>query len=359
MSRYDEDQVIALLRDSVPAAPDDPDRLGAVRHRAGRQRARIWTQSLGAVASVLLVVGLAAAVDTGGGREIGPTSDPLTALTDAFGREDSVRFEATLTQIAGSRPGMPSIDSRMSGAATRDGDLRFEGDLAFMGGLGGYGDDDESYAMKFVILDGVQYRSAMKYDGVPPGKKWVSSGTSEEADGVEDLDRILRIAKAFATDVRFVRETEVRGEPVAEYRLTIPAAITRSVAVDVTFALDAENRLRRVESEIPYWKLLTAGEDGLDMPQGMMDMVVRVELNLFGYGDDVGIEAPPASEVVAEDSIQPDNEFESSPTCATPTPDPKASWTAFCEEVESHGAELSPPPDSYPLFPSMEPSATP
>src|SRR5689334_20464850 len=98
MSRYDEDTIVALLHDAVPPVPDDHDRVELIKHRAGRQRATLWTQALGAVASVLLIVGVAAAVSNAGGSPavVRPVSNPLDVLGEALTGITSVRFEASM-----------------------------------------------------------------------------------------------------------------------------------------------------------------------------------------------------------------------------------------------------------------------
>lgn len=346
MSRYDEDRVIALLREVVPPVPEAPDRIAAVKHRAGRQRTTMWTQTLGAVASVLLVVGVAAAV-TGpqGPRRIDPTDEPLQALALALVKETSVRFEATLEPVGEPRAvpqaGLTSdqvremLASRVTGAATRDGDFRITGDASFMSSWAFGYDLDASgdagaqrYDVDFRVVDGVAYRTpSFDDEDLPAGKKWISDRNSEVQD-VDDLRRALNQLGMVAENVRYVREYEIASEPVAEYELTIPAKVTSSVPVKVRFALDAADRLRRVTSQFSLsaimmggsiesesaatlgsgdvssgWTEYPQGGEQPDLPRDVDPLQVKVQVDLFGYGEDVDITAPPAREVVTEESL--------------------------------------------------------
>ncbi|HVF04490.1 MAG TPA: hypothetical protein VNA20_06610 [Frankiaceae bacterium] len=353
MNRYDEDRVIALLREAVPPVPDAPDRMAAVKHRAGRQRATMWTQTLGAVASVLLVVGVAAAVSgPEGPRRIDPTDEPLKALALALVNQTSVRFEATMEPIGDPKPvpeaGLTSeqvkevMTARVSGAATRDGDFSIAGDASFIqswalgydAAMGGSRATAEElrYDVDFRFVDGVAYRTAMPDEDLPAGKKWVSDRNTDVQD-VDDVRRAINLLGTIAENVRYVREYEIASEPVAEYELTVPAKATSSVPVKVRFALDAANRLRRVTSQFSFTKLTMGGgyeemsaevqpppmsfgsgtgsgwtgysqDTGQDpMPPDADPLEVKVQVDLFGYGESVSITAPPAREVVTENEL--------------------------------------------------------
>ena len=266
MNRYDEDEVVALLRDAVPPPPEAAaDRVAAVKHRAGRQRATLWTQALGAVASVLLVVGVAAAVSgPDGPRRIEPVDEPLKALATALANERSVRIEATM-RLVGKPERMSSaglsaeqlaqvVDSHLTGAATRDGDLTVSGDASFVKTWGfGYDPDsrlgqDLDYEVDFEVVDGVTYSSGLVGETLPQGKTWVSRKGDDLPD-IADLVRALNVVSLAAEDVDYVREYDIANEPVAEYKMVIPAKLTGSIPVEVKFALDAENRPRRVTSQ--------------------------------------------------------------------------------------------------------------
>ena len=416
MSSYDDDRVIALLRDAVPPVPEAADRVVAIRSRAGRQRTVLWTQTLGAVASVLLVVGMAAAVSgPGGGDDLRPLDEPVAALADALTREKSVRFEASMTPIDPVAEA-EFIASHATGAATRDGDVLLKGDLSFASLLG----DDPREEREVRYVDGVTYVSVTARDNVPAGKKWLRTGEDAPSGGVAVITEMLRNVDSLATDVRHLRTTTVRGEPVEEYRLTIPARYAAGQAVDVTFALDAESRLRRAAAEFSWQRVIGYGgsieydesvataravppvavatprvgmspSDGpqptkvwlnptagpsyevmppIPTPRPDDDPLnVRVEIELFGYGDDVAIVAPPASEVIAEDDFRPGGNDELADVfemCVEQAKD--AAEAEQCREMfegvaetstGTYGSAESPPPGAVTLMPEVTASASP
>lgn len=311
MSGYDDDRVIALLRESVPPPPDTaPDRITAIRQRAGSQRTAVWTQTLGVAASLVLVLGFAA-VATGAGRggPVEPTARPLDALMEAFGKQTSLRFEARLRPVGdidttGSSLSQAQIaaliTSEATGAATKDGDVQVDGDLSFLDSFGlGEGEQPKEAETHWRLVGGVLYRS-MPPDPQHPGKAWLASPSVPAGEGGVQLDRALRVAAAVAEDVRYVRNTTVRDTPVAEYRLTVPERYANGQALHVTFALDAQDRLRRIATEFSLLRLMAGGEEL--PPGGPGDMRVRVEVELFGYGDRVQVEAPPAGAVLDQDA---------------------------------------------------------
>jgi hypothetical protein len=328
MNRYDEDAVVALLRESVPAVPDVPDRVALVRHKARSQRATLWTQGLGAVASVLLIVGVAAAVSTPGGREtVEPTSEPIRALSEAFTKEDSVRFEATMTPV-GSYTGQAerfheALTAHVTGAVTKDGEMAVEGDLSFAFMFGDTVGDGES---RFRIVDGDFYRSPMKMDFAPKGIEWVQE-EGESQVGLADLVRSLKVVDAVVEDVRYVGGATVRGVPVAEYRLTVPEKYLGD-EVTVTFALDGDDRLRRIAAEFSYLAFMTQGQSAEEMPLGGNRLPVRVELLLHGYGDDVDIDKPPAARTMTAEQVEREGQDER-----------QAAWAAFEDCVRRAGNE--------------------
>jgi hypothetical protein len=362
MTQYDEDRVIALLRDAVPAVPDGPDRLTAIRVRAGRQRAALWTQSIGAMASVLLVVGVAAAVaGPGDGGSVRPVDRPLAALEDALAHEKSVRFEASVSPVGEIRTTAGdsldatelshTLSSHATGAATSDGDLQIDGDLSIAILLG---EPDALDDMHLRIVDGTFYRSALPFDNAPKTATWVREAGETVDIGTADLLRGLRMVAAVAEDVRYVKNATVRGTAVAEYALTVPQRYTHTVDIVVTFDLDAKDRLRQVAAEFsPPSALFLGGITDTEFSSSVSSGTVtygsssttvgaqlsprpsfqpsyhpatpsyyrptpsaspttdtlapftlRVELDLFGYGEDVGIVAPPANETVDSSSLE-------------------------------------------------------
>lgn len=301
MSHYDDERVIALLHETVPEVPDAPHRLDMIRHKAGRQRATLWTQTLGAVTGVLVVVGMAAAVSVPSGGAVEPSSRPIDALTDAFTKADSVRFEATVKPVGDLTEAQAAmaktVSANVTGAATKNGSVRVDGDVAF-GMLFGRGNEDASIR----IVDGAFYRSVSPYDFAPDGTRWVREDGDVQTT-VGDLVRLLRLAEAFAEDVRYVGPTTVRGVSAAEYRLRAPIPDS-GTSVEVTFAIDSQDRLRRVASTFAYGDVLgQAGFGGPHESAQDFNFDISAELLLFGYGDDVDIEAPPAAETMTSEQV--------------------------------------------------------
>ncbi len=290
MSAYDDERVIALLHEAVPPLPDAPDRVDAIRHVAGRQRTRIWTQSVGAVAGVLLVVGIAAAVAAPGkSRTLRPVSDPLRVMTDAFLAQKSVRFDVTdhpVGTLPSLAPGdLQKVTGHLTGVATRDGDLQADGTIGFLA----LAAIDEIAPQHFRVVDGVGYRALGPDDDAPAGKSWIRSDGDSTFDLVK-LRQMLRLAEAVAENVRYVGPTTVRGVEAAEYHVTFPEKYTGDVSGDVTFALDADGLPRRIAADV----VMDDTEPGLR---------IHVTVELFGYGDAVSITAPPASQVVTEQEL--------------------------------------------------------
>jgi hypothetical protein len=296
MTAYDDERVIALLHDAVPATPDMPDRVVAVRHRAHRQRTHLWTQSLGAAVAVLLLAGVASAIGSGGGSNtVHPVKDPLRLVADAFTAQRSVRFDVTAVPVgtlpASITPAMRGkLDTHVTGAVTHDGDLQVDGNLGIIA-LAAF--DQIDFHVR--IVDGVAYQTIGPGETAPKGKTWIRAdgGTSLTAD---DLRRMLRAAGAFADSVTYLRASTARGVPVAVYRVVIPAKLTHDTPLDLTVAIDADGLPRRIDAEGDITALFGGGPE---------DPHIRVHLgaDLYGYGDDVAITAPPAAEVTTQDKV--------------------------------------------------------
>lgn len=298
MSTYDDERVIALLHDTVPAVPDLPDRIVAIRHRAGRQRARMWSQTLGGTVAVLVVVGGTAALANGGKPcGIHPVQDPLRVATDAFVAQRSVRFELTTHVVGGLPAGADLItksDSDLVGAATRDGEVQLDGTFGFFGLLSGNAETSGDAHLR--VVDGVTYQRGFTYQPAPPATPWIRmEGHSETS--IAEITTALRVATAVVDHVTYTGTVEVRGASAASYRATIPARYTHGAAVDATFALDDEGRPVRLDAEFP----LSAFES--ELPAESAGIRVHVRLELWDYGTPVTIEAPPADQVVTEAAL--------------------------------------------------------
>ncbi|HWL36939.1 MAG TPA: hypothetical protein VNQ77_12165 [Frankiaceae bacterium] len=284
MSAYDDERVITLLRDTVPEVPDVPHRLDMIKHRAGRQRARLWVQAVGAVTGVLLVVGVAAAVGRRDDGPVEPVSRPIDRVADALADAESLRWKLSLTAAeeitAEETASLGSFIPWFTGAATKDGD-------ASMVSAPGNNPEDK------IVVDGVVY-SRSHAVGLPPGEWWIRGERESAPPDVADAIRWLRIAEAFAEEVRYVGQTTVRGVRAAEYHVTTSVIQDFGTRLEVTFAMDAKDRPLRVASTFVFADLaqrIGMGFTEDDRKHSGFD--ATLELLLYDYGDDVGIEAPP------------------------------------------------------------------
>jgi hypothetical protein len=313
MTAHDDDRVRSALRDAVPPVPEMPDRVAAVRRRAGRQRAQLWTQTLGAAASVLVLLGLTAAVAGGGGsRPVRPSSDPLAGLATKLAAQKSVSFEAW-SQPAGpvTLPGMTTtvateaMTGHVTGAFATKGTGRLDGDVGALGGIF-FGASTEEAHLR--LIDTSLYRNVTEGDHAPAGKKWVYDKGEEEPLEPAAVARAIRIATAFAENVRYVGGSTLRGTEVAEYELTVPGRWVHGDDITVTFALDGDGLPRQISARLPITRLLGypvsfEGDPASSSMPPVPDALVDVRLELFGYGDDVEVERPPADEVIDQEAI--------------------------------------------------------
>jgi hypothetical protein len=296
MTAYDDDRVIALLRDAVPAVPDAPDRVSAVRHRARRQRAAIRTQVIGAVASVLLVVGLASAVAKPGGDRVEPTANPLPGMAEAYARKGSVSFRVTSVPVGTPDPlgdltvaqVRDLLTSDATGSVARNGDGLLVGDMSAAGYF--LMGEDPGFRTELRFVGGTMYRPVRDDGENTPRRQWVAMEDASLHPG--RLLALLRAAGASARDVTYVRQGSSRGVPVAEYTATIPGGVLGTAPVAATFDVDADGLPRRVEADLDLASVFAAGDEELPLP--VTPMRVHVEVEMFGYGEDVRVEAPPA-----------------------------------------------------------------
>jgi hypothetical protein len=302
MTAYDDDRVIALLHDAVPAVPDMPDRVSAVRHRAGRQRTRLMTQTLGSVVAVLLIAGVASALDgpRGASPAIRPVSDPVRVVADAFATQRSMRFDVTV-HPSGAVPSLPptyhgGLDGSITGAATADGALQVDGNLGLLSAIV----LDSETGVHLRVVDGASYQSITTATQHPPaGKKWVRAEGKAGFD-IADVTRLVRMAGALADSVTYVRNTVARGVPVAEYRVVVPAKYTHDTPLDLTVAIDADGLPRQIDADFDEVALFGPAMDD----NTLAGLRFHVTANMFGYGDPVTITAPPAAEVITAHDLE-------------------------------------------------------
>lgn len=263
---YDDERVVALLKESVPAVPDVPGRVDAVRRLAGRQRTFAQVQVLGAAASMVLVVAAVAAfVRPGGTDEVRAVRDPARVMRTALERAGSYRFEVT---TAVEQEGKPAEVDTMRGAATAD-DSVYVIESAPREGRAEY---------RVRVVGGYAYRSPAPGEVLPPGKRWVRMPASEWNERVSDFGKGR---DGEEPEYRFVRSTTLDGVGVAEYEaLTGPGQGMTSTS-RITVALDAKGRTRR---------MVVVSEAA--------PLRITMTITYSGFGEPVHVEPPPADEVV-------------------------------------------------------------
>jgi hypothetical protein len=355
----DDERVITLLHDAVPAVPDLPDRVDAIRRRAGRQRAQVWTQTIGAVAAVVVLVGLASAVAAPRGGTVRPAGDPLKNLAATFAAQPSVKFEIT-TQPTGSVVGtsrLPAsvatqvLTSHATGAVARSGEFHIDGDLSALVMLG---EDSEFADTHIVSAGGAVYRPISKYEtsGAGAGKKWVREALPRFSPA--DIQRVINLGLAFTDDVRYVGPAVVRDTNVAEYALTLPARYAGGESLTIRFALDRDGRPRRIETDVDLLRLFGGIDDSDPAAQEAVPSYrVHVQLDLFGYGSAVSVTAPPESEVVDEQTLFENQDSapvstECSPEPPSPSPSPGFEIEVGCAQTGTYVIPAQPTPVGSP-----------
>jgi hypothetical protein len=280
---YTDEQVVSLLKEAVPAVPDAPARVEAVRRLAARQRSFVGVQVVGAAASVVLILAAVAAVarPPGAARELRPVADPVRTMTAAVLDARSARWELTSRVTLPNGPeeattsahGVFHVDGRFEASGT---------DPFFMGGASGQASSEVR------SVGGQTYRTAEEDDEAPPGKRWVR--TSEPGFTGDALRDFLERFPEATSDVRYTGSGSVRGEPVALYEATVRGDVLdlNGARFAATFALDEEGRPRRLS-----FVMATPGSDNR----------VEFTLELYDFGTDVDVQAPPEDEVVDEDDL--------------------------------------------------------
>lgn len=270
---YDDERVVALLKESVPEVPDVPGRVDAVRRLAARQRTYTQVQVLGAAASVVLVVAAVAAfVRPGGTDEVRAVRDPGRVMRTAMDRAGSYRFEFTTVV---EQEGKPAEVDTSRGASTADDSVYVI--------ESGPREGRPEYRVR--VVGGYAYRSPEQGEVLPPGKRWVRMPASEWNERVSDFGKGR---EGEELEYRFVRSTTVDGVAVAEYEaLTAPEPDMTS-ASRITVALDAKGRVRRM----------------VVVSEAAAPLRVTMTITYSGFGEPVTVEPPPANEVVDIDDVE-------------------------------------------------------
>lgn len=358
----DDERVIALLHETVPNVPELPDRVAAIRRRAGRQRAAMWTQTIGAAAAVVVLVGMVAAVAAPRGGTVRPTREPLADLASVMSHQRSVAFDITM-EPAGPikvQPGFSvaqataMLTGHATGAIAANGEGHVDGNMSplFLGELAG---SPNSYSdMHIVSVGGFVYRPLLGEEtSYGHGKKWVREDAPPFTP--TDIEHTVKLATAFADDVHYVRSSVLRGTQVAEYAFTIPGRFVGGTDIPGTFALDREGRPREITADFDLSRLF-----GVNDPDGLgVAMAVHVRLDLFGYGDPVSVTAPPASQVITSDELQnrSDTERDAAYTALTAcmARAKSAADSQACHDAFQHAMGGSDCHRSTPAAPSSDP----
>ena len=298
MSRIDDDTVLHLLKDSVGEPPYPPDRYQRIVAKAGQQKHRRATEALGTLCVALAVLGSVVAVD----RRTASLRAPEDVLMTAASRAEqvgTVRMDGTGTF---SSPGL-SVRMRISGSLDfRSG----ASDMTMVSEVVG----GESESQRFRIVGGFQYQSIppTKTAAYSAGKRWSRSPAAFADMAKESMDpqaMVETLGKA-STDIREIGRETVRGVRTTRYRyLTLKGEESPE-----TFGIEGgtveawiydEGLPRRISMsmDIPADSLNSmAGNSADDDDEGASSSTT---FDLFDYGKPVRIQAPPASEVIAQD----------------------------------------------------------
>jgi len=306
---YDDERVVALLKDAVPDVPDSPGRVDAVRRLAARQKAFVPVQALGAAASVVLLLAAVAAVARPPSRQVRPVADPLGAMASAVREHPSGRFALRASTDSGKPGGVFELEA--VGAFTQDGDVQV--DPVSPG---------STSTPSVRVVDGVAYRSLMPGESAPPGTRWVRlSAVPPTAGAFVDV----RTVSEHLRGVRFVRRSVVRCVDVVEYAATRDYVFfDPAYLLGLTFALDADGLPRRVATAIELGGVRTS-----------------FSLEYYDFGARVVVAAPPGAEVVDESQLQSPAELDTGTAEPCESPGPRAGWSGYpstCVEPTTGGA---------------------
>lgn len=248
---YDDERVIALLKESVPAVPEVPTRVDSVRRIAARQRTAAVVRGVAAAASLLVVAVSLVLLRPGAASEVKPVRDPIPTMVRHF-RSGTVRVEASM--------GRPEDLRRIRAAYRLDGSRMQE----FRNGT------------ETRIVDRTVYERA---EDAAPGTPWTRY-TSRAPRPQPSLVASLEEWMPYVSDVRYAGQGKSRGVRVAEYTATMASEIVGmpDSPLSVRFGVDSKGRLRRFEARFT---------DGYGY-----------SFELYDWGKPVDVEAPPASEVV-------------------------------------------------------------
>jgi hypothetical protein len=278
MTMYDDDRVVALLREvDLPLSP--PDRLGEVRRRARGHDSRRMTALAGLMALVL-VAGVVSALSlhTRGGTE------QLT-VADAANATAAARTARVTIKLSFSGPSAAALGGDQY---TLSGPVDFQGRrFALKGSFGG-----RSFEMRGIGKD--RWTTPLGLVGKTQpglaGKEWLhGTGPSTGFGGFDQIDptKLLDVLTKNATQ----ESSKVVGDRTL-LTLRVPAnvlgdASDRSGPLDVTISVDSDRRVRLLTT--------TLVKIGASSP----DVTATLAFDDFGMAVDV---KPPPPDKVAEEA---------------------------------------------------------
>ncbi len=219
---YDDERVIALLRESVPAVPEVPSRVASVRRIASRQRTAAALRVVTSAASLLLVA--AALVRVSHVGEVEPVGDPFPRMMEHFG-SGTVRIERRADPVAG-RQSPPTLwELRLDRSQLRV--VRDHGATESRV-FGGH---------TATVMDDVLFTRDTASTPL-----WVRH-TAYRWRETTVVDRLAEDAPGWV-DVAYVGQGRVRGVRVAEYTARPPRDSPGHLWVTFRIAVDSEGRLR-------------------------------------------------------------------------------------------------------------------
>lgn len=251
------------------------------------KKTRMRTLAAGAAVAVLLspLAACGSADDTSGK---GGTSSSSTSSKDAvLTKED---FAEKITQAMLDKKTAHVVMS-MEGASG-EGDMFYDGKTTALRMTLSEG----SEKMTMIFTDGVMY---MQAPGIAPAGKWAKIdkdtpmlgqmlsqlGSMGPADQMKMMERGLK-------DLKKVRETEIDGDKVIEYAVTVDSAAAMK-ASGVDLPPDAASSMPK---ELVYTIFLTP--DHLMRRMSMSLAGQSVKMDMSDWGQDVDISAPAAKDVV-------------------------------------------------------------
>jgi hypothetical protein len=220
-----------------------------------------------------------------GGAENEPN---LAQAIDRTEAEGSGKFEVTGFQRANRKP----VAFECAGSADYAGKrVHVDCDYADEGGIEG-----------IAIGNDVYIRGSLFAGGDVGADTWVRMEGDDEEDSLQNLSpqRLLSMLRTASSETEHIGEQEVRGEATVRYRLTVECESAQLSCAG--------------SAPVDVW----IGDDGVVRRIALEDDDWTATFEFFDFGTDVDIDAPPADQVVDEDSALSSGGWSSYPVeCAS------------------------------------------